>query len=115
MVRSRFWKENILIGMEESLISSSLIAMVTALPYDVNLNLLQPVIHVVTTRVNVRGLDRGEAVPWWLILAATLVGLVILAVLAFALWKLGFFKRKRPPKTRSSDREPLQRKGDASL
>lgn len=115
-IRSRFWKENIqLVDLEEFQISSKLIAMVTALPYDVSRSLLQPEVRTIATRIYVTGLDRGEPIPWWLILAAILVGLLILAALALALWKLGFFKRKRPPKMRSSDREPLQRKGDSSL
>ena len=115
-VRSRFWKENIaLVNLEEFQMSSKLVVMVTALPYDVSPSLLKPEVRTITTRIYVTGLDRGEAIPWWLILAAILVGLLILAALALALWKLGFFKRKRPPKTRSSDREPLQRKRDASL
>lgn len=101
--------------LDEFQISSKLIAMVTALPYDVSRRLLQPEVRTIATRVYLTGLDRGEPIPWWLILAAILVGLLILAAVALALWKLGFFKRKRPPKTRSSDREPLQRKGDASL
>lgn len=115
-IRSRFWKENIhLVELDEFQISSKLIAMVTALPYDVSRRLLQPEVRTIATRIYLTGMDRGEPIPWWLILAAILVGLLILAALALALWKLGFFKRKRPPKTRSSDREPLQRKGDASL
>lgn len=89
--------------------------MVTELPYHVTQSLLQPEVRTISTRIYVTGLDRGEAIPWWLILAAILVGLLILATLAFALWKLGFFKRKRPPKSRSSDREPLQRRGDPTL
>ncbi|KAJ6225859.1 hypothetical protein RDWZM_004404 [Blomia tropicalis] len=115
-IRSRIWKENIVLAeLDEFQISSKLIAMVTELPYHVTQSLLQPEVRTISTRIYVTGLDRGEAIPWWLILAAILVGLLILATLAFALWKLGFFKRKRPPKSRSSDREPLQRRGDPTL
>ncbi|NXL40778.1 ITA6 protein, partial [Glaucidium brasilianum] len=48
-------------------------------------------------------LDPGAAVaggvPWWVILLAALAGALVLALLVFVLWKLGFFRRARyaPP------------------
>ncbi|KAM9514615.1 integrin alpha-7 isoform 2-T2 [Guaruba guarouba] len=48
-------------------------------------------------------LDPGAAVaggvPWWVILLAVLAGVLLLALLVAALWKLGFFRRARaaPP------------------
>ncbi|XP_064330581.1 integrin alpha-7 isoform X7 [Phalacrocorax carbo] len=48
-------------------------------------------------------LDPGAAVaggvPWWVILLAVLAGILVLALLVFILWKLGFFRRARyaPP------------------
>ncbi|XP_075381532.1 integrin alpha-7 isoform X3 [Mycteria americana] len=38
-------------------------------------------------------------VPWWVILLAVLAGVLVLALLVFVLWKLGFFRRVRyaPP------------------
>ncbi|XP_042652381.1 integrin alpha-7 isoform X4 [Tyto alba] len=48
-------------------------------------------------------LDPGAAVaggvPWWVILLAVLAGVLVLALLIFILWKLGFFRRARyaPP------------------
>ncbi|XP_015742450.2 integrin alpha-7 isoform X2 [Coturnix japonica] len=48
-------------------------------------------------------LDPGVAVaggvPWWVILLAVLAGILVLALLIFILWKLGFFRRARyvPP------------------
>ncbi|XP_025903152.1 integrin alpha-7 [Nothoprocta perdicaria] len=46
-------------------------------------------------------LDPGAAVaggvPWWVIVLAVLAGVLVLALLVFVLWKLGFFRRARPP------------------
>ncbi|KAH9423941.1 hypothetical protein DERP_005526 [Dermatophagoides pteronyssinus] len=107
-IRSRFWKEQIqLVGLEEFEQSSKMIAMITALPYDVHKSFLQPTIQTIKTKIFVTGMGRIELIPLWLIIAAILIGLLILAILACCLWKLGFFKRKRPPST-SSDREPLR-------
>jgi len=121
-IRSRFWKENIkFINLEEFQISSKLVALVTSLPYDVDHSLLLPYIQTVSTKIYVTGLDKTKPIPLWIIILAIIIGLIILAALALALWKLGFFKRRRPP-SGSADREPLQsrngynyRKGDTSL
>ncbi|XP_050694208.1 integrin alpha-PS4-like [Eriocheir sinensis] len=37
----------------------------------------------------------GRGVPWWVILLAILVGLLLVTLLAYALYKKGFFKRKK--------------------
>ncbi|CAG2110666.1 unnamed protein product, partial [Medioppia subpectinata] len=121
-IRSRFWKENIeLINLEEFQISSKLVALVTSLPYDVDHSLILPYVQTVSTKFYVTGLDKTEPIPLWIIILAIVVGLIILGGLALALWKLGFFKRRRPPSD-SADREPLQSrngyhysKGDTSL
>ncbi|XP_018094347.1 integrin alpha-6 isoform X1 [Xenopus laevis] len=36
-----------------------------------------------------------SGVPWWIIFVSILAGILLLAVLVFLLWKLGFFKRSR--------------------
>lgn len=109
-IRSRFWREQItLVSLEEFEQSSKMIAMITALPYDVHKSFLQPTVQSIKTKIYVAGLGRIELIPLWLILAAVFIGLLILAILACCLWKLGFFKRRRPPSAGSSDREPLRK------
>uniref|UniRef100_A0A8C5AM22 Integrin alpha-6-like n=1 Tax=Gadus morhua TaxID=8049 RepID=A0A8C5AM22_GADMO len=41
-----------------------------------------------------RGYQTG-GLPWWIILVAILLGLLLLALLIFLLWKCGFFKRTK--------------------
>ncbi|CAM9491654.1 unnamed protein product [Lampetra planeri] len=50
-----------------------------------------------TTNVTVEVIKRGKYVfPFWIILASVLGGLLLLALIILALWKLGFLKRKQP-------------------
>lgn len=51
--------------------------------------------------------DQGgdSGVPIWIIIAAIIGGLLLLALFTFCLWKLGFFKRRRPDPTLSGNLE----------
>ncbi|KAL7387366.1 hypothetical protein ABVT39_022568 [Epinephelus coioides] len=42
-----------------------------------------------------RAASYGGGVPWWIIVLSILFGLMLLALLAFLLWKCGFFKRAK--------------------
>ncbi|KAM6948348.1 integrin alpha-6-like [Aplochiton taeniatus] len=42
-----------------------------------------------------RKADRIGGLPWWIIVVAILLGLLLLALLAFLLWKCGFFERAK--------------------
>uniref|UniRef100_A0A4W5K5R8 Integrin alpha third immunoglobulin-like domain-containing protein n=1 Tax=Hucho hucho TaxID=62062 RepID=A0A4W5K5R8_9TELE len=55
-----------------------------------------------------------EPVPWWVVALALIAGLLLLAVLIFIMYKLGFFERVRPPQEDSTEKEQLapQENGD---
>lgn len=44
-------------------------------------------------------------VPLWVIIVSVILGLLVLIILIFVLWKLGFFKRSRPDPTLSGNLE----------
>lgn len=46
-----------------------------------------------------------NAAPIWIIIVAIVGGLLLLALFTFCLWKLGFFKRRRPDPTLSGNLE----------
>lgn len=45
--------------------------------------------------------------PWWVILVAILLGLLLLGLLVFLLWKCGFFGKKNKDEVPPSDKEKL--------
>lgn len=47
----------------------------------------------------------AESVPIWIIIVAIVAGLLLLILLTLVLWKLGFFKRRRPDPTLSGNLE----------
>nr|XP_054932188.1 integrin alpha-PS2-like [Dermacentor andersoni] len=101
---SRLWQRTAAaMGQERLRVSSKLVARVASLQYGLapdNVPLTQ---HFVSTEVVVEGIGTpGRGLEWWIILLAVLGGLLLLGLLALLLWKLGFFKRKRP-----QDQEPL--------
>lgn len=61
----------------------------------------------VETRAMVRPPDQRPAapVPFYIIMAAIIIGLLLFILLTLFLWKLGFFKRRRPDPTLSGNLE----------
>ncbi|XP_062258166.1 integrin alpha-V [Platichthys flesus] len=49
-----------------------------------------------------------QAVPGWVVALAVLAGLLLLALLIFIMYKMGFFKRVRPPQDDCTEKEQLQ-------
>ncbi|XP_041923387.1 integrin alpha-V [Alosa sapidissima] len=52
--------------------------------------------------------DYTQPVPGWVVALAVLAGLLLLALLIFVMYKLGFFKRVRPPQGDCTEKEQLQ-------
>uniref|UniRef100_A0A8D3CB41 Integrin alpha-2 domain-containing protein n=1 Tax=Scophthalmus maximus TaxID=52904 RepID=A0A8D3CB41_SCOMX len=52
--------------------------------------------------------DTPQPVPGWVVALAVLAGLLLLALLIFIMYKLGFFKRVRPPQEDCTEKEQLQ-------
>ncbi|MED6276433.1 hypothetical protein CHARACLAT_003039 [Characodon lateralis] len=52
--------------------------------------------------------DTSQPVPGWVVALAVLSGLLLLALLIFIMYKLGFFKRVRPPQEDCTEKEQLQ-------
>uniref|UniRef100_A0A8C2VZ93 Integrin alpha-V n=1 Tax=Chinchilla lanigera TaxID=34839 RepID=A0A8C2VZ93_CHILA len=62
---------------------------------------------LVTTNVTWGLQPTSMPVPLWVIILAVLAGLLLLAVLVFVMYRMGFFKRVRPPQE-EQEREQLQ-------
>ncbi|XP_065200143.1 integrin alpha-PS1 isoform X2 [Planococcus citri] len=58
-----------------------------------------------SARVNIRGQQTPESIPLYYIIGAILIGLLMFILLTLLLWKLGFFKRRRPDPTLSGNLE----------
>lgn len=56
-------------------------------------------------KVDILDQKEPEPIPWWIIILAILTGLLLLILLTYLLWKLGFFKRRRPDPTLSGNIE----------
>ncbi|XP_051814771.1 integrin alpha-V [Acanthochromis polyacanthus] len=52
--------------------------------------------------------EPSPSVPGWVVALAVLAGLLLLALLVFIMYKLGFFKRVRPPQDDCTEKEQLQ-------
>ncbi|XP_041857614.1 integrin alpha-V [Melanotaenia boesemani] len=52
--------------------------------------------------------EGAQSVPGWVVALAVLAGLLLLALLIFIMYKLGFFNRVRPPQEDCTEKEQLQ-------
>uniref|UniRef100_A0A8K9UL47 Integrin alpha-2 domain-containing protein n=1 Tax=Oncorhynchus mykiss TaxID=8022 RepID=A0A8K9UL47_ONCMY len=95
-------------------VRSSASFSVIEMPYNKNLVSELPS-NAITVSMSVIWLKSDpEPVPGWVVALAVLAGLLLLALLIFIMYKLGFFKRVRPPQEDNTEKEQLapQENGD---
>lgn len=89
-------------------VRSSASFSVTEMPYkklksDLTSNSTTVEVSVIWVQTNLT-----QPVPAWVVALAVLAGLLLLALLIFIMYKLGFFKRVRPPQEDNTEKEQLQ-------
>ncbi|BET03351.1 integrin [Nesidiocoris tenuis] len=115
-VRSRLWVATIkkIAPHVETLVGSEMTAKVTLLP-----TIGRPSSKTMTknstevkTRIMVEPVATPDVVPLWIVVLSAVSGALILMLLVYILYKLGFFKRNRPePASAGSEKTPLNRNG----
>uniref|UniRef100_F6RI44 Integrin subunit alpha 2b n=1 Tax=Monodelphis domestica TaxID=13616 RepID=F6RI44_MONDO len=75
---------------------------VSGLPYDVPAESLPHGNVVVETKLLQVSLEEREIPTWW-VAVGVICGLLLLALLILVMWKVGFFKRNRPPLEEDED------------
>ncbi|KAJ8004490.1 hypothetical protein DPEC_G00136820 [Dallia pectoralis] len=95
-------------------VRSSASFSVTEMPYNKNLVSDLPANTTTVSMAVIWVKSESEPVPAWVVALAVLAGLLLLALLIFIMYKLGFFKRVRPPQDDSTEKEQLapQESGD---
>ncbi|XP_012986588.1 integrin alpha-V isoform X2 [Esox lucius] len=95
-------------------VRSSASFSVTEMPYNKNLVSDLPANTTTVSMAVIWVKSEPEPVPAWVVALAVLAGLLLLALLIFIMYKLGFFKRVRPPQDDSTEKEQLapQESGD---
>ncbi|KAA0715917.1 Integrin alpha-V [Triplophysa tibetana] len=81
---------------------------VVEMPYKNVMNDLAASVTSASLKVIWVNSELTQPVPGWVVALAVLAGLLLLALLIFVMYKLGFFKRVRPPQDDSIEKEQLQ-------
>ncbi|TRY98881.1 hypothetical protein DNTS_009289 [Danionella cerebrum] len=88
-------------------VRSSASFSVVEMPYK-NLNPELPTSSTAASLKVIWNSENPQPVPGWVVALAVLAGLLLLALLIFVMYKLGFFNRVRPPQDDSTEKEQLQ-------
>uniref|UniRef100_A0A8C5L212 Integrin alpha-IIb n=1 Tax=Jaculus jaculus TaxID=51337 RepID=A0A8C5L212_JACJA len=88
---------------EQSVLQSHAWFNVSSFPYAVPA-LSLPRGHAQVQTQLLRALEE-RTIPFWLVLVGVLGGLLLLTFVVLAMWKVGFFKRNRPPLEEDDDEE----------
>ncbi|XP_075041027.1 integrin alpha-V [Mixophyes fleayi] len=109
-IRSRLWTPTFINGENQNhsySLKSSAKFSVLEFPYK-NMN-LPDIKNVTDVTTNILWVNQSSSapVPVWVIVLAVLSGLLLLALMVLIMYKLGFFKRVRPPQE-EAEREQLQ-------
>uniref|UniRef100_A0A146ME75 Integrin alpha-PS2 n=1 Tax=Lygus hesperus TaxID=30085 RepID=A0A146ME75_LYGHE len=114
-IRSRLWLATIkkIAPHVETVLGSEMTAKVTLLP-----TIGRPSQKTMTknsteikTRIMTEPLSQPDVVPLWIVVLSAVSGALILMLLVYVLYKLGFFKRNRPEPSTGSEKTPLNRNG----
>uniref|UniRef100_A0A8D0GVU0 Integrin subunit alpha 2b n=1 Tax=Sphenodon punctatus TaxID=8508 RepID=A0A8D0GVU0_SPHPU len=97
--------------LEQFIIQSQGWYNVSGMPYHLQPDVLPSGSSMAETRVEWVNPDAERKIPIWWVVGAVLTGLLLLAVLAVVLWKMGFFKRRRLPT--EEEEEPINGGGGA--
>ncbi|XP_076013991.1 integrin alpha-V [Genypterus blacodes] len=89
-------------------VRSSASFSVIEMPYNHNLVTELPANSTAVSVLVTWVADPHQPVPAWVVALAVLAGLLLLALLIFIMYKLGFFKRVRPPQEDCTEKEQLQ-------
>ncbi|XP_017140366.1 integrin alpha-PS1 isoform X2 [Drosophila miranda] len=98
MVKARLWNST-LVSEYPRVDRVRIISTATAkIPEDFGVEVMEHNDIEVETRAypELRNQQRDTAIPWLIISLAILVGVLVLALFTYILWKCGFFKRIRP-------------------
>ncbi|XP_072903147.1 integrin alpha-V [Hemitrygon akajei] len=108
-IRSRLWAETFMQKENQSYsLNASATYNVIEMPYKNFTAELPSGFIVVTTLVTWDKPMAPHQVPFWVIILALLAGLLLLGLLVLIMYKIGFFKRVRPPREDSIERQQLQ-------
>ncbi|KAL7639215.1 UNVERIFIED_CONTAM: hypothetical protein RMT77_010749 [Armadillidium vulgare] len=99
-IRSRLWVDTLnefKFPVDDVTVSTRMVARVHVEPHEIaseSSNIYTK--NVITPIRSAKSLAEAPPVPWWVILLATLAGILILLLIILILWKCGYFKRHRP-------------------